>query len=164
MFFKRIIKKKINDNLLYSPVKGIVKDLSKVEDKVFSSGIVGKGIAVEPLDNIIISPISGKVMTVFPTKHAICIRGNNGCELLVHIGIDTVKLKGKYFDIKLKEGQTIKAGALMGTVQFDEIKKSGCGTDVILVITNPDTYNIERVFKGEMIDKSEALLSVSKKE
>lgn len=150
--------------MLYSPVKGIVKDLSKVEDKVFSSGIIGKGIAIEPLDNVITAPINGKVITVFPTKHAICIQGNTGCELLVHIGIDTVKLNGKYLNIKVKEGQTIEAGTLMGIVQFDEIKKSGCGIDIILVVTNPDAYNIERVFKGEMIDRNGALLNICKKE
>ena len=167
MIFDKIIKRKlkiVNADLLYSPVRGKVKELSKVEDNVFSSGAMGKGIAIEPLDNCIYAPVSGRVVSVFPTKHAICIEGKNGCELLIHIGIDTVELSGKYFDIKVKIGQTIEAGTIIAVVQFENIKKSGYGTDVILIVANSDAYNIERVFKEEFIDKSEALLNICKKE
>ncbi len=153
-----------NDNIVYSPVKGSVKELSKVEDNVFSTGVIGEGIAIMPLENTIVAPINGKVMTVFPTKHVVGIKGNNGCELIIHMGIDTVELNGKYFDVKVKEGQTIEAGTLIGTAQFDEIKKSGYKTDIIVVVTNSEEYGIERIYREELIDKKLALLNIRKKE
>lgn len=167
LFKKKAIEErieKIDDDLLYSPVKGTVKALSEIDDDAFSSGVLGKGIAVQPLDDVIVAPLSGKVATVFPTKHVVCIHGNNGCELLIHIGIDTVKLKGRYFDIKVTEGQVIEAGTLIGTVQFGKLKENGYKTDVILVVTNPETYKAEGAFKGKLIDKKEVLLNISKKE
>lgn len=166
-FFRRKIVEetieRINDNWVYSPVKGKLKSLSEIDDEVFSSGMMGDGIIVEPVDKTIVAPVSGRIAAVFETKHAIAIESNSGCEVLIHIGIDTVELKGKYFDIGVKVGDRVEAGNLIGNVQFEEIKKNGYRTDVIVVITNSDNYIVEKIPKENFIDKKEPLLNISKK-
>lgn len=167
LFKKKENEEKIensNDNIVYSPVKGYVKELSEVDDNVFNTGVMGNGIAIVPSEDIIVAPISGTVLAVFPTKHAVGIKGNNGCELIIHIGIDTVELNGKYFDIKVKEGQNIRAGDIIGYVQFEDIKQAGYKTDTIVLITNSNDYKVERIHKEKLIDKKLALLNICKKE
>ncbi|WP_201307720.1 beta-glucoside-specific PTS transporter subunit IIABC [Companilactobacillus farciminis] len=125
---------------LKSVVAGNLIQLSEVNDKAFSSGGLGKGVAIQPTDNNIYSPVDGKISVVFPTQHAIGINGNNGEEILIHIGIDTVQLEGKFFDLDIKQGDEVHAGQLIGTVDFSKIKEAGYDTTTMVVITNSNDY------------------------
>ncbi|MCY1053392.1 PTS sugar transporter subunit IIA, partial [Mammaliicoccus sciuri] len=96
----------VNDVLVESPVSGNVVDLTTIQDPVFSSLAMGKGIAIEPDSNVVVAPFNGVVESLFPTGHAIGLKSDNGAEVLIHIGIDTVKLEGKYFKPLVSQGET----------------------------------------------------------
>lgn len=125
---------------LNSVVSGNLIQLSEVNDQAFASGGLGKGIAIEPKDDNIYSPVDGVVSVVFPTQHAIGINGKNGEEILIHIGIDTVQLEGKYFNLNIGQGDVLKTGQLLGTVDFEKIKDAGYDTTTMVVVTNTNEY------------------------
>lgn len=120
---------------IYSPVKGNFKKCSDIKDPVFSQGLMGPTFAVEPLDNKIYAPMEGTISTVFPTKHAMGLVHKNGIEMILHVGIDTVELKGAGFNVFVKEGDNVKKGDLLMEVDFDFLKNNGYQTDVIVAIT-----------------------------
>lgn len=126
---------------LISPVSGIVEDLIQVNDSTFASGALGDGFAVVPSDGKIKSPVSGTISSVFPTKHAVGIKSNNGAEILVHIGIDTVNLNGKYFESHIKDGQTVKKGDLMISYDLGKIKSEGYDPTVMVMVTNSGRFS-----------------------
>ncbi|TWW13735.1 PTS beta-glucoside transporter subunit IIA [Dellaglioa algida] len=128
------------ENSIYSPVKGEVKLLSSVSDPTFAQEIMGKGMAITPESNEIFAPISGEVMMIPDSKHAIGILGDDGTELLIHIGIDTVELKGKFFDLKVKVGDKIEMGQIMMMVDFDQIKNAGYDPTVMVIVTNTASF------------------------
>ena len=109
----------------YSPADGNVVPLTEVSDQAFSSEALGKGIAVKPINGTIVSPIAGTVSAVYPTAHAYGIKGNNNEEILVHIGIDTVKLEGKYFTPNVKTNDIVMPGDLLATIELDKIIEAG---------------------------------------
>ncbi|MCZ2492063.1 beta-glucoside-specific PTS transporter subunit IIABC [Dellaglioa carnosa] len=128
------------ENSIYAPVKGEVKLLSSVSDPTFAQEIMGKGMAITPESNEIFAPISGEVMMIPDSKHAIGILGDDGTELLIHIGIDTVELKGKFFDPKVKVGDKIEMGQIMMMVDFDQIKNAGYDPTVMVIVTNTASF------------------------
>ncbi|PTQ82230.1 PTS system IIA component (Glc family) [Trichococcus patagoniensis] len=123
---------------LYSPVNGTVIPIIEVSDPVFSQKMMGDGFAVVPTDGNIYSPVNGKVLNIFPTKHAIGIQLDNGLELLLHMGLDTVKLNGKPFDIFVKEGQELMPDTLIAKVDLEQLKESEKDNAMVVVITNMD--------------------------
>lgn len=123
-----------------APVNGKAIDLSEVKDEVFAGGALGKGAAIIPEDGRICAPCDGVVSLVYPTGHAIGIQSDNGAELLIHIGMDTVTLEGKCFDIKVKQGQEIKAGELLIEADLEGIQSAGLDTTTPIVVTNVDDY------------------------
>lgn len=137
----------LNDDVtITSPADGRVIPLSQVDDEVFSTGLLGKGVGIEPTDNQIVAPFDGVISTLFPTKHAIGITSTSGNEVLIHIGIETVELEGKYFDAHVKQGDHVKRGQLLVTVDFEKIKEAGYNTQIPVVITNSNDYeNVEPV-------------------
>ncbi len=124
-----------------SPISGKVLPLSEVKDEAFSSGVMGKGMAIEPTEGKVFAPANGKIMAFFPTGHAIGMTTEDGAELLIHIGMDTVRLEGKYFSAKAKEGDTVKKGQLL--LEFDKaaIEKEGYSLVTPVIVTNMDQYN-----------------------
>ena len=124
------------DNTIYAPCKGEVVELKDVKDEVFSSGAMGKGIAIEPSEGKIYAPCDGKISVFFPTGHAIGIVADNGAEVLIHVGMDTVNLKGKGFTPKAKEGDVVKKGQLLLEVDLEEVKKANLSTITPVIITN----------------------------
>ena len=138
-FFKKGDKK---DNLpvekehLYSPANGIVVPVSDVADPVFSQKMMGDGFAVIPADGNIYSPAKGKVLSVFPTKHAVGILLDSGLELLLHMGLDTVELNGKPFEVFVKEGQALTADTLIAKVDLAQLQAAGKDSAMVVVITN----------------------------
>lgn len=120
---------------LYAPVSGELKSIEDSNDSLFSSKAMGDGFMIIPKSNEIYSPVTGKVVSVFPTKHAITIKKGK-MEYLLHLGIDTVELEGKGFDIKVKANDTVGANTLIGNVDFNFIKSQNKSTDVIFICTN----------------------------
>ncbi|MCV9878790.1 beta-glucoside-specific PTS transporter subunit IIABC [Brenneria izbisi] len=125
-----------------SPVKGELVPLADVDDKVFSSGIVGPGIAVRPQEGRIYSPVDGVIASTFASSHAIGIRSSAGVEILIHVGINTVQLQGKYYRMQVAEGDEVKKGQLLIEFDLDEITKAGYDMVTPVVITNAEDYRI----------------------
>lgn len=125
---------------IHSPVQGNIISLNQVKDKVFSSEALGKGIAVIPEEDIIYAPISGEIVTLFPTHHAIGIKADNGVEVLIHIGIDTVELEGKYFESFIKQGECVQVGQKLISFDRQKIKEKGYDDTVVMIVTNSDHY------------------------
>ena len=135
---------------VHSVADGEVINIEDVKDPVFSQKMMGDGFAVEPENGHIVSPVAGKVTSVFPTKHALGLVTDNGLEVLVHIGLDTVSLEGKPFEVKVSEGQTVAAGDLLVEADLDAIRAAGRETSTIVVFTNADaikSVNVEHTGK-----------------
>ena len=126
--------------MIYSPVNGRKVKLSKVNDETFAKEIAGKGMAVEPADGRITAPFDGEVVTVFRTKHVIGLRSSEGVELMIHIGIDTVELEGKYFTAHVTDGDIVKTGDLLMEFDKQAIEAAGYETVVPVIVTNTGDY------------------------
>lgn len=132
-------------------MNGTVVTLENVEDEAFSQKILGDGVAIEPDEGKLYSPCDGKVEMVFDTKHAINLVSDEDCEILLHIGIDTVKLKGKYFDVHVSNGQKIHRGDILISFDLDGIRSEGYKTTTPLIICNTDDYSsIESAGSGKI--------------
>ena len=123
---------------VYSVADGQVISLEQVEDPVFAQKMMGDGFAVEPANGNIVSPVTGTVSSIFPTKHALGLVTDSGLEVLVHIGLDTVSLEGKPFTVHVAEGQKVAAGDLLVTADLDAIRAAGRETSTVVVFTNGD--------------------------
>ena len=123
---------------IYSVADGQVVALEQVEDPVFAQKMMGDGFAVEPANGNIVSPVTGTVSSIFPTKHALGLVTDSGLEVLVHIGLDTVSLEGKPFTVHVSEGQKVVAGDLLVTADLDAIREAGRKTSTVVVFTNGD--------------------------
>ncbi|AGF54730.1 PTS system beta-glucosides-specific IIC component [Clostridium saccharoperbutylacetonicum] len=126
--------------VIASPMTGTLKSLDQVKDAAFANGAMGKGVAIEPNEGKVISPFDGTVMAMFPTKHAIGLLSDKGCEVLIHIGMDTVQLEGKYFETHVKQGDKIKKGDLLITFDKEAIIKEGYSLDTPILVTNTNDY------------------------
>ncbi|MDG4975086.1 beta-glucoside-specific PTS transporter subunit IIABC [Lactococcus lactis] len=154
---------KSNDKVnleLFSPVKGKTIPLSEVKDEVFSSGMVGEGIAIIPNSGELLAPIDGEISMLFATNHALGIKTASGAELLIHIGIDTVQLEGKYFESFVKQGEKVKKGQLLIQFELDKIKEAGYDTTVIFILTNKEDFSIKTHNLSNMVDNANEVLSV----
>lgn len=123
-----------------SPVKGRVIPLKFAEDAAFAQGALGQGVVIEPVEGKVVAPFDGTVVSLFPTKHAIGLISDNGTELLIHIGIDTVQLEGEGFEAFVKQGERVKKGQKLITFDLEGIKKAGFSTQIPVVITNTGDY------------------------
>lgn len=130
----------LKKEILTSVVDGEIVPLSDVKDKAFSSGAMGNGVGIKPISNKIYSPVKGKVTCVFPTKHVIGIMSDSGIEILIHIGIDTVQLGGKYFNTLVNEGDVIEQGRLLVEVDFKSIEEAGYDSTIIFIVANTSKY------------------------
>ena len=130
----------VDNGNIAAPVDGQVKDLGDVNDQVFSTKLMGDGAAIVPSDGTVYSPVDGQVTVAYETKHAYGLKSKDGAEVLIHIGIDTVNLKGEGFESFVKQGQTVKAGDKLGTVDLAKVKAAGYDTTVMVVVTNTNNY------------------------
>lgn len=144
-------------------VKGQVVQLEKVKDEVFASKSMGDGIAIDPQEGILYSPAKGKVVVAFPTGHAIGLMTKNGVEVLMHVGINTVELQGKYFELLVTKDQRVEKHQPLVRFDMKKIKEAGYDLTTIMVITNMDAVDtIEKTTKNQ-VDKEDVLLSVVRK-
>jgi len=126
----------VNGISIHSPFQGALIPLSEVPDPVFASEAIGKGVAIIPVEGLLYAPITGTVSTVFPTGHSIGFLSNDGVEILIHIGIDTVQLDGKFFEVFVKEGQPITQGELLGQFDIQAITSAGFSIITPVIVTN----------------------------
>lgn len=145
---------------LFSPLKGELIKLENVEDETFASGIMGKGVAIKPSEGKLYAPCDGIVSAVFKTGHAIGITTEDDIEVLIHIGIDTVSLEGKYFHSSLERGQRIKQGDLLVEFDLEKIKEAGYDTTTMIIITNSNDYLDVVPVNKVSINKSDDLLAI----
>ncbi len=130
----------MNKITISSPLKGEVVPLTEVKDETFASEMMGKGIAINPTEGKVVSPINGTVQMIFKTKHAIGLKSEDGAEILIHIGMDTVQLDGKYFTAHVKDGDKVKVGDTLVEFDMDAIKKEGYELVTPVIITNTMDY------------------------
>ena len=133
-------KETVKKELLVSPLTGKVLPLSEVKDEAFSGELLGKGCAVDPSEGKVYAPCDGVITTLFPTKHAIGIVSESGAEVLIHLGLDTVKLEGKHFEAHIAQGDKVKKGQLLITCDLNAIVKEGYSMVTPIIITNTDDY------------------------
>lgn len=129
-----------NEAEVFSPLDGTVMELTEVPDEIFSTGMLGKGFAVVPSNGQVTAPVSGKVINIFPTKHAIGLLSDQGVEILIHIGLDTVNLGGQGFHTKVQVDDQIEMGDLLVEVDLDMIQQAGFNPITMIVITNSDQF------------------------
>ncbi len=147
-----------------APLSGTILPLSEVPDQVFSEKMMGDGFAIEPSDGTVVSPVDGKVVNIFPTKHAIGLKGDNGMEVLVHIGIDTVKLDGDGFELLTEENAEVKKGQALLNVDLDKIKAAAPSTITPVVITNlAEGEQVTLLKEGKVKFGETGILSVTTK-
>ncbi|WP_160686951.1 beta-glucoside-specific PTS transporter subunit IIABC [Clostridium sp. C2-6-12] len=149
-----------NNNMITSPLKGEVVELSTIKDETFASGIMGKGVAINPVQGKLVSPVNGKVTAIFPTLHAVGITSEDGVEILIHIGMDTVKLEGEYFKAYVKNGDNVNAGDLLIEFDINEIKAAGYELMTPIIITNSNEYTDILVTEKQKIDIGERLITI----
>jgi glucose PTS system EIICBA or EIICB component len=150
------------DNIIYSPIEGKAVPLEEIGDGVFSSGMLGQGIAIEPSVGRAVAPINGTVSTVFETKHAIGLTTEDGIEILIHIGLDTVQLNGKYYTTHVKDGDQVNVGDLLVEFDIDKIKEEGYPVITPVIVTNTaDFKEVSGLTKGNVAEK-DSLIKVTK--
>ncbi len=146
--------------VLFAPVKGFAVPLEKIKDEAFSKRILGEGAAIEPSEGRLYAPCDATVDSVFDTKHAVNLLTDDGLEILLHIGIDTVKLDGKHFEAHVKNGQRVKKGDLLITFDIEKIKGAGYDTTTPMVICNPEITESVLGFKYGEISAGDEFFSV----
>ena len=146
---------------ILSPVKGKVIPIESVKDPMFSGKMLGDGIAIVPTEGTVASPVDGYIVMTTPTKHAIGLRGDNGTEILIHIGIDTVQLDGEFYELIVEENQYVKAGERLITFNLDAIKRAGYDVTTPVIITNTADHESFAKTVQDSVDTMDYLFSVN---
>ncbi len=160
MGFMKLFQNKPKEKVVFSPLNGQVIPLSNVKDPVFADGILGKGAAIVPSEGRLVSPVSGTILNIFPTLHAIGIQSDDGLEILIHLGVDTVELEGKYFKSNISEGDKVSVGDLLIEFQIEEIKNAGYDITTPIVVTNSDQYETIEAIPEQNIKAGEKLIII----
>lgn len=148
---------------LIAPVKGEVVGLEVVPDPVFSEKMMGDGFAIKPTKDVVVAPCDGKILSVFPTKHAIGLVTKEGLEILIHIGLDTVNLNGKGFKSYVVDGEEVKQGQNLISFDYKYVMKKAKSLITPVVITNMDRVNNLMLKKGEVVSDNEIVMNVEVK-
>ncbi|PFJ17058.1 PTS beta-glucoside transporter subunit IIABC [Bacillus cereus] len=151
-----------HDEVIFSPFHGVVKPLRYIDDAAFASGALGEGVAIEPSEGKLFSPVSGTISALFPTNHAVGITADSGAEILIHIGMDTVKLDGAFFSSYIEQGARVEKGQLLIEFNIVEIQKAGYSMTTPVVVTNYNKYNIKTIEAGK-IQAGDSLLELGVK-
>ncbi|WP_371177410.1 glucose PTS transporter subunit IIA [Buchananella felis] len=145
-----------------APVAGRVMSLEECGDKVFASKALGEGVAIEPVSTQVVSPVSGTIATAAKSGHAFGIKTDDGVEVLVHVGIDTVKLQGEGFAVAVQRGQRVEAGDLLVTADFEAIERAGYPTTTIMTVTNTAALSQVTPLVGGSVDAGDPVLKVAR--
>ena len=139
----------------------LVEDLSAVNDEVFSQKLMGNGAAIGPSDGNVYSPVTGTVSVAYKTGHAYGLKSDDGAEVLIHIGLNTVNLNGQHFKSLVTQGQHIEKGDKIGEVDLDAVKAAGYDTTVMVVITNSPSYNEAARVEATDVKHGDNLISLT---
>lgn len=155
------LKNKFNRNQeIYMPVVGKVIPLKAIADGVFSEGILGMGAGIEPEEGVVYAPFDGKIIQIADTKHALGVESKNGIELLIHVGMDTVEMKGEGFDVLVKEGDRVVCGQKLMSFSMDAIKEAGYRATTAVIVTNSDQFESVLVLEEGNKQKEEVMIQV----
>ncbi|MDN2453987.1 sucrose-specific PTS transporter subunit IIBC [Lactobacillus sp. UCMA15818] len=153
----------LKDEIIVAPVAGEAESLTTVNDKVFSAKLMGDGAAIIPNNGDVFAPVSGEITVAYETKHAYGIKSDNGAEVLLHLGIDTVELKGKHFTSEVVQGQHVEKGQKLGNFDVVAVKSAGYDTTVMVVVTNTVDYaSVDRI-KTERVTVGDKLVAVTRR-
>lgn len=157
-----MFKKKDVGSVLGAHMKGRCVSIKEVPDPTFGDEILGKGVAIIPDDGHVYAPADGEISTVFPTGHAVGLTTFEGAELLIHVGLDTVELKGEPFETKVEQGQRVKKGDLLLVADLDMIRAKGKEIITPLVICNTDAYSNVEVFVDKDVEPGDEVMKLGK--
>ncbi len=146
--------------VVYAPLSGSVVARTDIPDETFASGVLGDGVGIEPTVGEVVSPFDGVISTVAETRHAVGVTGPDGVEMLIHVGVDTVAMKGEGFQALVKEGDAVKKGQKLLAFDLDKIRAAGHPTVTTVLVTNPDDYSGLTVEAGAAVSAGEKLLSL----
>ena len=141
---------------------GEAVDISQVPDPTFSSGAMGNGIAIQPTDGKVCSPVNGTVDMMFDTGHAVSLISDNGIEILIHVGLETVGLNGAPFQVKVQSGQKVKKGDILMIADLDAIKAAGLPTITPVLVCNSDDYTTFNTTIGKAVTNADVVIEVGK--
>lgn len=147
----------MEDDKIHAVVNGQLSDLKDVGDGIFSTGIMGEGVAIIPFDNVIYAPCDGYVSIVYQAKHAIGIINKQGVEILIHLGIDTVRLDGKYFETFVNSHEEIVSGQKLAYFEYDKIRSEGYNPCVLLIVTNKN-HKTCQVSEKKRVSKNDTVI------
>ena len=146
-------------NVLLSPIAGKVIPLSDVNDQTFAAGRLGQGVAIEPSGNKVVAPSDSKIEAIFPTGHALALHTKEGLDVLIHIGLDTVKLDGRHFNVKAEVGQTVKKGDVLIEFDRDAIQSEGYDVTAPILICNSVEYASIKGNVGDTVSELDQLIT-----
>ena len=155
-------KEEINPNHVYAPMAGEAVDISQVPDPTFSSGAMGNGIAIQPTDGKVCSPVNGTVDMMFDTGHAVTLVSDNGIEILIHVGLETVGLNGAPFQVKVQNGQKVKKGDILMIADLAAIEAAGLPTITPVLICNTDDYTTFNTTTGKAVTNADVVIELGK--
>lgn len=160
---KKMFEKNAKTISLKATEDGRTIPMDEVNDQTFAQQLLGPGIAIQPSDGTVVAPIDGTIAMVMDTKHAVCIQGEDGLELIVHAGLDTVELNGKYYQTYKNVGDHVKAGDVLLTFDLEEITKAGYDVTTPIVITNLSDYKITKCLTGQQVKAGDEVIQLTKK-
>lgn len=169
MFFKKLFGNKTetasnNNNVLVAPATGSLVALEDVPDPVFAEKMMGDGLAVNPTEGVIVAPIDAEVLQVFPTKHAVGLKTSSNIEILIHIGLETVSMKGEGFEAHVKEGDKVKKGDKLISFDLDLVREKAKSTITPVIITNGDIVEkLEKTAESSLVKGETTYLTITTK-
>lgn len=149
-----------NEIVIQSPIRGEVYEITEVKDPTFGDKLLGDGVAIRPETGRVVAPVDGTVATIFETKHAFTIVSDQGAEILIHIGLDTVNLKGEFYNAYVKDGDKVKTGDLI--LEFDMAKIREAGYDLITPVVICNTANFSKIdtMIGKKVEELDTIMRI----
>ena len=159
-FLRKLFGKKTDD--FYAPMAGKAMPITVVPDPTFAEGMLGNGIAIEPAEGKVYAPCDATVDMMFTTGHAVSLVADNGAEILIHVGLETVSLEGKPFTVHAANGDKVKKGQLLIEVDLDAVKAAGLPTITPMVVCNTDEYPTFDTFVGKDVTNEDVVIALAK--
>jgi len=159
-FFDKLFGKKLEG--IYAPIAGKAVAITEVPDPTFAEGMLGNGVAIEPTEGKVYAPCDATVDMMFDTGHAVSLVSDNGIEILIHVGLETVSLEGKPFKIHVQNGQKVKKGALLLEADLEAIKAAGLPTITPVLICNTDAYPTFKTHVGTAVTNADVIIELGK--
>ena len=161
-FFSKLFGKEKKDNGLYAPLAGQAVPVTEVPDPTFAEGMLGDGIAIIPSEGKVYAPCNATVDMMFTTGHAVSLVAENGAEILIHVGLETVGLEGKPFKVHVENGQKVKKGDLMIEVDLEAVKAAGLNTITPMLVCNSGDYATFNKFTGKAVTNADVVIDLAK--